>query len=97
MGGIRFNPPSHRRAEEKADVPFCDLSHTFVGALLPAVESFWNLNLSFEQALSRAWEIVGEKEQAIVVFTSLPGLKPYLSAMVFVSMIFSPLESWCGN
>lgn len=73
-----------RRAteEQKATIVFCDLSHTFIGPLLPAVESFWGLNLDFRQALSRTWNLAAQGKQPIVVFVSLPGLSHFLKALV---------------
>ena len=78
-----FASLSRATEEQKADVVFCDLSHTFVGALLPATESFWNLDMDFDRAMSQAWDIHASGEQAVVAFVSLPGVDHVLKAIVF--------------
>lgn len=74
-----------RRAmdEQKSHLVFCDLSHTFVGVLLPAIEKFWKIDLSFPQAVEKALASAGEGSQTALVFISLPGVNHHLKATVF--------------
>ena len=59
--------------EQKSQLVFCDLSHTFAGILLPAIEQFWKIDLSFPQAVEKALAWAGEGAQTTLVFISLPG------------------------
>lgn len=74
-----------RRAmdEQRAQILFCDLSHTFVGLLLPAVEYFWQMNLSFSDALREGFNLATNDKQVVVVFVSLPGVQHHLRAAAF--------------
>lgn len=74
-----------RRAmdEQKTQLVFCDLSHTFAGILLPAIEQLWKIDLSFPQAVETALAWAGEGTQTALVFISLPGVKHHLKATIF--------------
>jgi hypothetical protein len=74
-----------RRAldEQKSNILFCDLSNTFAGVLLPAVEQFWKINLSFTEAVKNALNIASNENQVAIVFISLPGITHHLKATVF--------------
>jgi len=82
-----------RRAmdEQKSQILFCDLSHTFVGLLLPAIEHFWSINLNFSQALQRGFELVAGGNQVAVVFISLPGVTHHLRATTFKRSDIEPI------
>lgn len=69
--------------EQRSQIVFCDLSHTFIGLLLPAIEQFWDLNLSFPQAVEKAFESAAGGNQNALVFISLPGVTHHLKAATF--------------
>lgn len=74
-----------RRAmdEQNSQLVFCDLSHTFVGILLPVIEQFWQINLNFSQAVEKALASAGGGAQTALAFISLPGVTHHLKATVF--------------
>ena len=82
-----------RRAmdEQKSQILFCDLSQTFVGTLLPAIETFWNINMNFSQAVQRAFELAAGGNQVAVVFVSLPGVSHHLKATTFQRSDIEPI------
>lgn len=82
-----------RRAmdEQKSQILFCDLSHTFVGLLLPAIEHFWNINLNFSQAVQRGFELAVGGNQVAIVFISLVGVTHHLRATTFQRSDIEPM------
>jgi len=82
-----------RRAmdEQESQILFCDLSHTFVGLLLPAIEHFWNINLDFSQAVQRGLELSAGGNQVVIVFISLPGVNHHLKATTFLRRDIEPM------
>jgi hypothetical protein len=82
----------HRAMEtQKSQVLFCDLSHTFVGWFLPAIEQFWKMNLNFQDAIKEAFNLAAKGNQTILVFVSLPGLAHHLKASVLERTTVEPL------
>lgn len=82
-----------RRAmdEQKSQILFCDLSHTFVGWLLPAIEFFWKMNLSFSDAVRESFNLAVNDKQIAVVFISLPGVTHHLRAATFERSSIEPI------
>jgi len=82
-----------RRAmdEQKSQILFCDLSHTFIGWLLPAVEYFWKMNLSFSEAVRESFALAANDKQVAVIFVSLPGITHHLRAAAFERSAIEPI------
>lgn len=82
-----------RRAmdEQKSQILFCDLSHTFIGLLFPAIEQFWKINLNFSEAVENAINLAKGGNQIALVFISLPGVTHHLKASVFKRSDIEPI------
>jgi hypothetical protein len=82
-----------RRAMEtqRAQVLFCDLSHRFVGWFFPAIEQFWKMNLDFQDAVKKAFNLAAKGSQVILAFVSLPGLAHHLKAIALERTAVEPI------
>ncbi len=93
-----------RRAmdEQKSQILFCDLSHTFVGLLLPAIESFWKMNFNFSDAMINGFNLAVSDKQVVLIFVSLPGVTHHMRAAVLERSAIEPFgetavrQSWCA-
>lgn len=83
LSWVTFSTIRRAMDEQKSQILFCDLSHTFIGLMFPALESFWKINLNFSEAIEQACTLAFNGEQVVIVFVSLPGITHHFKATVF--------------